>query len=55
MYLQLVKSFRMKWDNQKRFVCHLLNSYFRVERPAQFDAWIDMYGGEDFEREVSGV
>lgn len=22
-------------------------------RPAQFDAWIDMYGGEDFEREVT--
>lgn len=23
-----------------------------VERPPQFDAWIDMYGGEEFEREV---
>uniref|UniRef100_A0A7S1Y2N7 Thiaminase-2/PQQC domain-containing protein n=1 Tax=Grammatophora oceanica TaxID=210454 RepID=A0A7S1Y2N7_9STRA len=23
-----------------------------VERPPQFDAWIDMYGGEDFEKEV---
>jgi thiaminase (transcriptional activator TenA) len=23
-----------------------------VQRPAQFDAWIDMYGGEEFEREV---
>lgn len=27
----------------------MLNS---VERPPQFDAWIDMYGGEDFEKEV---
>jgi thiaminase/transcriptional activator TenA len=23
-----------------------------VTRPPQFDAWIDMYGGEDFAREV---
>lgn len=23
-----------------------------VQRPPQFDAWIDMYGGDDFEREV---
>jgi len=23
-----------------------------VSRPAPFDAWIDMYGGEDFEKEV---
>jgi thiaminase/transcriptional activator TenA len=23
-----------------------------VDRPPQFDAWIDMYGGEEFEREV---
>ena len=23
-----------------------------VKRPPQFDAWIDMYGGEDFEKEV---
>ena len=23
-----------------------------VQRPPQFDAWIDMYGGEDFEKEV---
>lgn len=23
-----------------------------VERPPQFDAWIDMYGGEEFEKEV---
>ena len=23
-----------------------------VKRPEQFDAWIDMYGGEDFEKEV---
>ena len=23
-----------------------------VNRPPQFDAWIDMYAGEDFEREV---
>jgi len=25
---------------------------FSVQRPPQFDAWIDMYGGEDFEKEV---
>lgn len=24
----------------------------RVARPPQFDAWIDMYGGEEFEAEV---
>lgn len=24
----------------------------KVSRPAQFDAWIDMYGGEEFEKEV---
>jgi TENA/THI-4/PQQC family len=24
----------------------------RIQRPPQFDAWIDMYGGEDFGREV---
>ncbi|KAL3793976.1 hypothetical protein HJC23_009459 [Cyclotella cryptica] len=24
-----------------------------VTRPPQFDAWIDMYGGEDFEKEVT--
>lgn len=24
-----------------------------VERPPQFDAWIDMYGGPDFEKEVT--
>lgn len=24
-----------------------------VERPPQFDAWIDMYGGEEFEHEVT--
>jgi thiaminase/transcriptional activator TenA len=23
-----------------------------VQRPAQFDAWIDMYGGDEFEKEV---
>jgi thiaminase len=23
-----------------------------VERSPQFDAWIDMYGGDDFEKEV---
>jgi thiaminase (transcriptional activator TenA) len=23
-----------------------------VQRPPQYDAWIDMYGGEDFERDV---
>ena len=23
-----------------------------VKRPPQFDAWIDMYGGEDFEKDV---
>ena len=25
---------------------------FTSERPPQFDAWIDMYWGDDFEREV---
>jgi thiaminase/transcriptional activator TenA len=25
---------------------------YSVQRPPQFDAWIDMYGGEDFEHEV---
>lgn len=24
-----------------------------VQRPPQYDAWIDMYAGEDFEREVN--
>ena len=24
-----------------------------VQRPPQYDAWIDMYGGEEFEREVN--
>ena len=31
-------------------------SYFSlassVQRPPEFDAWIDMYGGDDFERDV---
>ena len=27
-------------------------SLYSVTRPPQYDAWIDMYGGEDFEREV---
>ena len=26
--------------------------YYSVKRPPQFDAWIDMYGGDDFEKEV---
>ena len=26
--------------------------WFSVKRPPQFDAWIDMYGGDDFEKEV---
>ena len=29
-----------------------LKSPYRVSRPPQFDAWIDMYGGDEFEKEV---
>ena len=33
---------------------HLLTFilFCSVNRPKSFDAWIDMYGGEDFEKEV---
>lgn len=30
----------------------LLFTHHSVKRPASYDAWIDMYGGEDFEKEV---
>jgi thiaminase/transcriptional activator TenA len=29
-----------------------IDNYYSVQRPPQFDAWIDMYAGEDFEMKV---
>ncbi len=34
------------------FACINSAKLYSVSRPPQFDAWIDKYGGEDFERVV---
>ena len=34
------------------YFCESYSMLFSVKRPPQFDAWIDMYGGEEFEKEV---
>ena len=40
------------YDASHFMVSSPLENSQSVQRPAQFDAWIDMYGGEEFEREV---
>lgn len=41
------------WRNAGLSFFNLFLLFHSVSRPAEFDAWIDMYGGEDFEKEVS--